>query len=169
MPALFAALSVHSIVIRRKDPIRSQLAENRSRQCMLALSELSRSWPVGGWILQLFITVMHRLTGRDFGFQTSSNSGTSKPGSLNQIPPAMAQNESNNSSSLILGTTEARQYSQSAEAQQINTPPPVQDFDIHGQWQYGQELNSLDFLFQDALFPVFGHNNYYVDTNNINN
>jgi Fungal specific transcription factor domain len=73
VPALFAALGIHAIVIRRKDPIQTQLAENRSRQCMLALSELAKSWPVGGWILRLFMTLMKRLTGRDFAFEVSSN------------------------------------------------------------------------------------------------
>jgi len=63
---LFAALTIHSIIIRRADPVRRQLAENRSRQCMLGLSELSKSWPVGGWILHLFVQLMERLTGRDF-------------------------------------------------------------------------------------------------------
>ncbi|KAL1989084.1 hypothetical protein VTN96DRAFT_5847 [Rasamsonia emersonii] len=75
VPALFAALSIHAIVIRRKDPIRRQLAENRSRQCMLALSELAKCWPVGGWILRLFINLMRRLTGQGFGFENNTSSG----------------------------------------------------------------------------------------------
>jgi hypothetical protein len=88
VPALFAALSFHAIVIRRKDAIRGQLAENKSRQCMLALSELSKSWPVGGWILQLFNNLLNRLTGREFGFgitnftKTAESRGFITPGAL---------------------------------------------------------------------------------------
>ncbi|TPX11539.1 uncharacterized protein E0L32_007750 [Thyridium curvatum] len=53
IPALFAALSIHAVVIQREETVHRLLAENRSRQCMLALRELSKSWPVGGWILGL--------------------------------------------------------------------------------------------------------------------
>ncbi|EEU33922.1 uncharacterized protein NECHADRAFT_12238, partial [Fusarium vanettenii 77-13-4] len=67
IPALFAALAIHAIVIRRNTPIHRQLAENRARQCMLALGELSKSWPVGGWILRLFISLFIKLTGQDPG------------------------------------------------------------------------------------------------------
>ncbi|KAF6831229.1 cutinase transcription factor 1 alpha [Colletotrichum musicola] len=62
VPALFGALSIHTIVICRKDPIRRQLAENKSRQCLLALSELSKSWPVRIWISKSFVNLMTRLT-----------------------------------------------------------------------------------------------------------
>ncbi|KAJ3543341.1 hypothetical protein NM208_g3632 [Fusarium decemcellulare] len=37
-PAVFGALSIHTMVICRKDPVRRQLAGNKSRQCILALS-----------------------------------------------------------------------------------------------------------------------------------
>lgn len=66
VPALFAALGVHATVIRKAHAIRRLVAENRSRQCMLALSELSQAWPVAVWILRLFINLMSRLTSRDF-------------------------------------------------------------------------------------------------------
>ncbi|KAB8222990.1 hypothetical protein BDV33DRAFT_189169 [Aspergillus novoparasiticus] len=62
VPALFSALSVHTIVICRKDPIRRQLAENKSRQCLLALSELAGSWPVKIWIAKAFLNLLRRLT-----------------------------------------------------------------------------------------------------------
>ncbi|GAB1201930.1 hypothetical protein APSETT445_000528 [Aspergillus pseudonomiae] len=62
VPALFSALSVHTIVICRKDPIRRQLAENKSRQCLLALSELASSWPVKIWIAKAFVNLLRRLT-----------------------------------------------------------------------------------------------------------
>ncbi|KAE8376631.1 hypothetical protein BDV26DRAFT_282527 [Aspergillus bertholletiae] len=62
VPSLFSALSVHTIVICRKDPIRRQLAENKSRQCLLALSELASSWPVKIWIAKAFVNLLRRLT-----------------------------------------------------------------------------------------------------------
>ncbi|KID81482.1 cutinase transcription factor 1 alpha [Metarhizium guizhouense ARSEF 977] len=71
VPALFAALAIHTIVIRRNIPIRRQLAENRARQCMLALSELSKSWPSGGWILRLFVGLMFRLTGSESNMKSA--------------------------------------------------------------------------------------------------
>lgn len=73
--ALFAALSIHAIVIRRGDSIQGQLAENRARQCMLAMSQLANSWPVAGWILRLFINLMKRLTGQSFGKSNNVGGG----------------------------------------------------------------------------------------------
>ncbi|RDW89989.1 fungal specific transcription factor domain-containing protein [Aspergillus mulundensis] len=64
VPALFGALSVHTIVICRKNSIRQKLAENKSRQCLLALSELSNHWPVRIWFAKAFVNLMRRLTGR---------------------------------------------------------------------------------------------------------
>ncbi|BCR88967.1 fungal specific transcription factor domain-containing protein [Aspergillus chevalieri] len=69
VPALFGALSIHTIVICRcrKDPVRRQVAENKSRQCMLALSVLANSWPVRIWISKAFVNLMRRLTGQGSG------------------------------------------------------------------------------------------------------
>lgn len=78
VPAFFAALGMHAIVIRRNDPVQCLLAKNRSRQCMLGLSELSKGWPVAGWILRLFISLMLRLTGRDFELDLSTKLQSSK-------------------------------------------------------------------------------------------
>ncbi|RAK71472.1 uncharacterized protein BO72DRAFT_473222 [Aspergillus fijiensis CBS 313.89] len=64
VPALFGALSVHTFNICRKDPICQRLAENKSRQCLLALSELSRSWPVRIWFAKAFLNLLRRLTGQ---------------------------------------------------------------------------------------------------------
>jgi hypothetical protein len=64
--------------MRRADPLRRKLAENSSRQCMLGLSELSKSWPVGGWILQLFVHLMERLTGHDFNVDKKPRSNKRK-------------------------------------------------------------------------------------------
>ncbi|KAL4894780.1 fungal-specific transcription factor domain-containing protein [Aspergillus ambiguus] len=62
VPALFSALSVHTLVICRNDPVQRQLAENKSRQCMLALSVIAKSWPVRIWISKSFVSLMKRLT-----------------------------------------------------------------------------------------------------------
>ncbi|KAH7256268.1 fungal-specific transcription factor domain-containing protein [Fusarium tricinctum] len=67
VPAVFGALSIHTLVICRKDPIRRQLAGNKSRQCILALSELAKSWPVGLWIMKFFVRLMRNLTGQGSG------------------------------------------------------------------------------------------------------
>ncbi|KAM0217714.1 hypothetical protein ACHAQI_001764 [Fusarium lateritium] len=67
VPAVFGALSIHTLVICRKDPIRRQLAGNKARQCILALSELAKSWPVGLWIMKFFVRLMRNLTGQGSG------------------------------------------------------------------------------------------------------
>lgn len=64
VPALFSALSIHTLVICRKESIHRQLAENKSRQCMLALSVIAKSWPVRIWISKAFVNLMKRLTGQ---------------------------------------------------------------------------------------------------------
>ncbi|KAJ5183424.1 hypothetical protein N7492_001040 [Penicillium capsulatum] len=64
VPALFSALSIHTIVICRSNPVHRQLAENKSRQCMLALSVIAKSWPVRIWISRAFVNLMKRLTGQ---------------------------------------------------------------------------------------------------------
>ena len=77
MPALFGALAINTISICRNDPIRRELAQNKSRQCMLALSELAKSWPVRTWILKAFVNLMKRLTGLSSGAGGSITSVTS--------------------------------------------------------------------------------------------
>ncbi len=67
VPALFAALSIHTIVIQRRESVQRQLAENRARQCILAFGELARGWPVAGWVMGLFINLMKRLTSQAGG------------------------------------------------------------------------------------------------------
>ena len=63
VPAIFGALSIHTFDICRKDRVGKQLAENKSRQCLLALGELAKSWPVSIWIANAFVDLMQRLTG----------------------------------------------------------------------------------------------------------
>lgn len=50
----------------QKNSILRQLAENKSRQCILALGELANCWPVRMWIVKAFLNLMRRLN-------TSSN------------------------------------------------------------------------------------------------
>lgn len=61
VPSLFSALSIHSLAMCQKNPILRQLAENKSRQCILALGELSSCWPVRMWIVKAFLNLMRRL------------------------------------------------------------------------------------------------------------
>ncbi|UZP32454.1 hypothetical protein NXS19_000270 [Fusarium pseudograminearum] len=72
IPAVFGALSIHTLVICRKDPIRRQLAGNKSRQCILALSEMAKSWPIGLWITKLFVNLLRRLTGQGSAMSAGS-------------------------------------------------------------------------------------------------
>ncbi|KAF2018112.1 hypothetical protein BU24DRAFT_491146 [Aaosphaeria arxii CBS 175.79] len=62
VPALFGALATHTFAICHEDHTRRRLAENKSRQCLLALGELAKSWPVSIWIAKAFIKLMKRLT-----------------------------------------------------------------------------------------------------------
>ncbi|KAH7007779.1 fungal-specific transcription factor domain-containing protein [Ilyonectria destructans] len=64
VPSLFSALSIHSLVVYRMGAVQRQLAENKSRQCILALSELAKIWPVGMWIVRSFLNLMRRLTSK---------------------------------------------------------------------------------------------------------
>ena len=41
-----------------------ELAENRCRTCILGLSVMQESWPVGGWVYRLFVSIMKRLKAR---------------------------------------------------------------------------------------------------------
>ncbi|RDL35491.1 uncharacterized protein BP5553_07422 [Venustampulla echinocandica] len=177
LPFLLPFLSTQSLSdqrIRPKDPIRSQLAENKSRQCMLALSELFKSWPVGGWILQLFINLLKRLTGRDFGFQTSANSGAPRQGNSKQSLPT-AQHGPDQSNGTIPGGVDGSQYdgirnSQTAEDKQNTASPITHYFDAQTQWPFGDDLLPFDFLMQDAFcaIPLF-NDNYSIDTSQTNN
>jgi hypothetical protein len=67
---------------------------------MLALSELAKCWPVGGWILRLFINLMRRLTGQGFSFDNSNTGGISGSG-VHNTP--IASKQSRDSSGLTPG------------------------------------------------------------------
>ncbi|KAK5271548.1 hypothetical protein LTR96_003373 [Exophiala xenobiotica] len=92
-PALFAACGMHAIMVRRKSAIHSQLAETRARQCMLALSELAKSWPVAGWILRLFVSLMTRLTGHLFDPDPGKWCGTSAGAGATSVAAAPPQHQ----------------------------------------------------------------------------
>ncbi|KAL6405320.1 hypothetical protein AUP68_11072 [Ilyonectria robusta] len=64
VPSLFSALSIHSLVVYRMGAVQRKLAENKSRQCILALSELAKIWPVNMWIVRSFLNLMRRLTSK---------------------------------------------------------------------------------------------------------
>ncbi|KAJ3548174.1 hypothetical protein NM208_g1137 [Fusarium decemcellulare] len=64
VPALFSALSIHTLTIGRNNTIHQQLAKNKSRQCILALSELAKTWPVGMWVVRSFSNLLRRLLSR---------------------------------------------------------------------------------------------------------
>ncbi|KAF7563928.1 hypothetical protein G7046_g205 [Stylonectria norvegica] len=61
IPAIFNALAIHLLVLCTSSKIRHELAENRWRICMLGLSVMQESWPVGGWVYRFFATIMDRL------------------------------------------------------------------------------------------------------------
>ncbi|RJE26775.1 hypothetical protein PHISCL_00907 [Aspergillus sclerotialis] len=82
VPALFGALSIHTIVICRKDPIQQQVAENKARQCLLALSVLAKSWPVKIWISRAFVNLLRRLTGQ----------GSASGGSIVKVSSSISNN-----------------------------------------------------------------------------
>jgi hypothetical protein len=59
--ALFNALAVHVYMICTSYTIDQGLAEIRARVCMMGLASMQESWPVGGWVLKLFDSIMERL------------------------------------------------------------------------------------------------------------
>ncbi|PYI00841.1 hypothetical protein BO78DRAFT_30015 [Aspergillus sclerotiicarbonarius CBS 121057] len=85
VPALFGALSIHTLVICRQDPVRRQLAENKSRQCVLALSEVAKHWPVKVWIAKAFVNLLRRLTGQ----------GSASGGSIVNVSSSIASTRGN--------------------------------------------------------------------------
>ncbi|RAH65213.1 uncharacterized protein BO66DRAFT_443203 [Aspergillus aculeatinus CBS 121060] len=113
VPALFGALLVHTFNICRRDPIRQRLAENKSRQCLLALSEPSRSWPVRIWFAKAFLNLLRRLIGQGSrqggsiinvsstiaGHSSpapSASVDSTEPHTLNNINPATASRRPSN-------------------------------------------------------------------------
>lgn len=138
---------MHAIVIRRKNAIHSQVAENRARQCMLALSELAKSWPVAGWISRLFISLMTRLTGHSFDIDPRLGSSAG-PATSSAPPPPQ-------SSSLMNGLAIPEQQ------QNYQTNSAVQGFEsgkgvshssaAEAPWPEDLGSGDLDWIFQESL------------------
>ena len=128
---------------------------------MLALSELSKSWPVGGWILQLFVNLLRRLTGRDFGFQVTAN--PAKQGNTRDIQETALQEDPSQRRISTLGDLRKDQpngfgvQAEMTSNQQFMMTPQAQDLNSQDPWQFGEDLLPSDFLFQDAFgaFPSF--------------
>ncbi|KAK2783070.1 hypothetical protein FQN52_006537 [Onygenales sp. PD_12] len=67
IPALFAAMGMHTVNICSGDPIREQLGSVKIRLSMIALRELQQTWPVSGWIFLLFTKIIRRIRDTDDG------------------------------------------------------------------------------------------------------
>ncbi|CAG9992132.1 unnamed protein product [Clonostachys byssicola] len=61
VPGLFSALSVYTLALDGRSNVHRKLVENKSRQCILALSELVKVWPVGMWLKMAFVNLLRRL------------------------------------------------------------------------------------------------------------
>lgn len=60
-PSIFATLTIYALILRSSDNNQRELAENRARLVMLALREISETWPASSWILRLFETLLKNL------------------------------------------------------------------------------------------------------------
>ena len=65
VPALFAAMGMHAVNICSGNSVLEQLGYVKVRLCMIALRELSSTWPVSGWILLLFSKIVRRIRNQD--------------------------------------------------------------------------------------------------------
>jgi hypothetical protein len=159
-------------MILRNDSVRAQLAENKARQCMLALSELSKSWPVGGWILQLFINLFKRLTGHEFGFQ---NVGVLPKGNPLGMESTTIRHENQSRKDSVGPHTMSNDTSDELpnHNQGIHHDPAI--LQVYAQdltedaWLYRDDILPPDFLFQDASGVVSLYDNFYHITSNSTN
>ncbi|RSL88562.1 hypothetical protein CEP51_001692 [Fusarium floridanum] len=162
VPAVFGALSIHTIVICRKDPIRRQLAGNKSRQCILALSELAKPWPVGLWIMRFFVNLFRRLTGQDSAtaggtiVNVTSRIGNSDAESRGSQPndnmPAPSRPEGPETTM----PTAVNNRTQSRDQQTVDFMPQVTDPLGYDSFWAGCLDNSIDvdLLLQHGLGPL---------------
>lgn len=167
IPTLFGALSIHSLVIRCRQPVSSQLAENRARQCVLALSELSKLWPAADWILRVFDKVLRRLTGRGWSFE--GNPPGRKPyGGRPQPSGPIAQISdqatlrfgegawditSNGSDSLPSPTLHSLRASMGAtDSQTVDSHEGIVPEDC---WAQELDFDAFENIFQDSLTDAF--------------
>ncbi|KAK5048512.1 hypothetical protein LTR84_005602 [Exophiala bonariae] len=168
IPTLFGALSIHSLVIRCRQPVSSQLAENRARLCMLALSELSKLWPAAGWILRVFDKVLRRLTGRNRCVECSAPGG--KPcggqpqqpaGSIDRLSDQATLRSGEGTCSMagsgldgLLGPTlHGSRASMSGTVSQI--VDSNEGIMLEDRWAQELDFDAFENIFQDSLTDAF--------------
>lgn len=52
---------MYTLALDGRSNVHRKLVENKSRQCILALSELVKVWPVGMWLKMAFVNLLRRL------------------------------------------------------------------------------------------------------------
>ncbi|EQB51269.1 hypothetical protein CGLO_09216 [Colletotrichum gloeosporioides Cg-14] len=152
VPALFGALSMHTIEICRKDSIRRQLAENKSRQCLLALGELSKSWPVRIWISKSFVSLMTRLTGQD-----SAPSGGAIVRVSSSIHPTSPSGQS------LHGIASNNQSASGGESGHQDTTPTLSDGSQTRDFDPYDITQANPHLFYDSFWTSYLDNAFDVD------
>ncbi|VTT68793.1 unnamed protein product [Fusarium fujikuroi] len=166
VPAVFGALSIHTLVICRKDPIRRQLAGNKSRQCILALSELAKHWPVGLWIMRFFGNLMRRLTGQGSAVSAGSivdvtsriaNCNRNEDSTLNtsaEVSRATSQTLAENGGSF----TDATNAQVAGAVMETNDlfQQPADQFGFDNFW--AENTIDVDLLLQHGLCPLLPGN-----------
>ncbi|KXH64204.1 hypothetical protein CSAL01_03867 [Colletotrichum salicis] len=150
VPTLFGALSIHTIVICRRDPIRRQLAENKSRQCLLALSQLSKSWPVRLWISKSFVSLMRRLTGQ--GSIVNVTSSIHGPNYRTFAPQYVGEETNQTLLNSFHGTSEIGTETAGLSTAQPEAPPGQENFH-----------QATDQMFYDTFWADYLDNTFDVD------
>ncbi|EXK85256.1 hypothetical protein FOQG_10634 [Fusarium oxysporum f. sp. raphani 54005] len=163
VPAVFGALSIHTLVICRKDPIRRQLAGNKSRQCILALSELAKHWPVGLWIMRFFGNLMRRLTGQGSAVSAGSivdvtsriaNCNRNEDSTLTEVSRATSQTLAENGGPF----TDATNAQVAGAVMETNDlfQQPADQFSFDNFW--AEDTIDVDLLLQHGLCPLLPGN-----------
>ncbi|CZS75366.1 unnamed protein product [Fusarium graminearum] len=169
IPAVFGALSIHTLVICRKDPIRRQLAGNKSRQCILALSEMAKSWPIGLWITKLFVNLLRRLTGQGSALSagsivdvTSRIANTTRDNEGPALEPSRVSasqnpddriNGSSQQNNTALGFFDNANGPGMGEQQTTNMlQQPADEFGFGSFWS--EDIINVDLLLQNGLCPL---------------
>ncbi|KAM0342110.1 hypothetical protein ACHAPU_009724 [Fusarium lateritium] len=176
VPAVFGALSIHTLVICRKDPIRRQLAGNKSRQCILALSELAKHCPVGLWIMKFFVRLMRRLTGQGSALSAGpivdvtsriandshenedstlrASSGSSTVRSHNPDDPASGYNQQHDIYNAQPASTDRSGMEEQQVPDMFSWPGDQVGFDSF----WAQDTIDVDLLLQHGLCPLLPAN-----------
>ncbi|RKL03643.1 hypothetical protein BFJ68_g11387 [Fusarium oxysporum] len=163
VPAVFGALSIHTLVICRKDPIRRQLAGNKSRQCILALSELAKHWPVGLWIMRFFGNLMRRLTGQGSAVSAGSivdvtsriaNCNRNEDSTLTEVSRVTSQTLAENGGPF----TDATNAQVAGAVMETNDlfQQPADQFSFDNFW--AEDTIDVDLLLQHGLCPLLPGN-----------